>query len=97
MKDGKRYHHIINPRTGYPSDSGLISVSVIAPEGYMADGIDTAILILGAEKGMKLLESKGIDGILVTSDKKILVTEKMKGNVEVLKKEYKMAEIRSGS
>ncbi len=97
MKDGKRYHHIIDPLTGYPSDSGLISVSVIAPEGYMADGIDTAILILGAEKGMKLLESKGIDGILVTSDKKILVTEKMKGNMEVLKKEYKMAETRSGS
>ncbi|MBI5665940.1 MAG: FAD:protein FMN transferase [Nitrospirae bacterium] len=92
IKDGKRYHHIIDPSTGYPSDSGLISVSVIAPEGYMADGIDTAILILGAEKGMKLLESKGLDGILVTADKKVLITKKLKGNIEVLKKNYKKVE-----
>ena len=92
IKDGKRYHHIIDPATGYPSDSGLISVSVIAPEGYVADGIDTAILILGAVKGMKLLESKGLDGILVTSDKKIILTKNMKGNIEVLKKEYNVAE-----
>ena len=91
MKDGKRYHHIIDPATGYPSDSGLISVSVIAPEGYMADGIDTAILILGAEKGMKLLESKGLEGILVTSDKKILLTKKLSGNVEILKHSYNIA------
>ncbi len=92
IKDGKRYHHIIAPATGYPSDSGLISVSVIAPEGYMADGIDTAILILGAEKGMKLLESKGLDGILVTADKKVLITKNMKGDIEVLKKNYKVTE-----
>ena len=92
IKDGKRYHHIIDPVTGFPSDSGLISVSVIAPEGYMADGIDTAILILGAEKGMKLLESMGIDGILVTADKKVLLTGNLKGNVEILNKNYKIAE-----
>lgn len=92
IRDGKRYHHIINPATGYPSESGLISVSVIAPEGYMADGIDTAILILGAEKGMKLLESKGLDGILVTSDRKVLLTKNMRRNIEVLKKNYQIGE-----
>lgn len=90
IRDGKRYHHIIDPLTGYPSDSGLISVSVIAPEGYIADGIDTAILILGAEKGMKLLESKGLDGVLVTADKKILLTKNLKGKIEILKKGYKI-------
>ncbi|MBI4683291.1 MAG: FAD:protein FMN transferase [Nitrospirae bacterium] len=92
IKDGKRYHHIIDPITGYPSDSGLISVSVIAHEGYMADGIDTAILILGAEKGMKLLESMGLDGVLVTADKRILLTKNLTGNVDMLKKNYKVAE-----
>ncbi|MEW6601864.1 MAG: FAD:protein FMN transferase [Nitrospirota bacterium] len=88
FRDGKRYHHIIDPATGYPSDSGLISVSVIAPEGYIADGIDTAILILGAEKGIKLLESKGIDGVLVTSDKRVLITKNLRDKVEILKKGY---------
>ncbi len=91
IKDGKRYHHIIDPATGYPSDSGLISVSVIAPEGYMADGIDTAILILGAEKGMKLLESMGLDGVLVYADKKILITKNLFGKIDILKKEYQSA------
>jgi len=89
IQDGKRYHHIIDPATGYPSDSGLISVSVIAPEGHVADGIDTAILILGAEKGMKLLESKGIDGVLVTADKKVIVTKNLAGNIEILKKGFR--------
>lgn len=91
IKDGKRSHHIIDPATGYPSESGLISVSVIAPEGYVADGIDTAILILGLEKGMKLLESKGLDGILVDSEKRVFITKNLKGKIEILNKEYQLA------
>ncbi len=92
IKDGKRYHHIIDPATGYPSESGLISVSVIAPEGYVADGIDTAILILGLEKGMKLLESKGLDGILVDSEKKVFITKNLRGKIEILNKGYQLVE-----
>lgn len=92
IKEGKRYHHIIDPATGYPSESGLISVSVIAPEGYVADGIDTAILILGLEKGMKLLESKGLDGILVDSEKKVFTTKNLKGKIEILNKGYQLVE-----
>jgi len=91
-KDGKRYHHIVDPKTGYPSESGLISVSVIAPEGYVADGIDTAILILGLEKGMKLLESKGLDGVLVDSEKRVFITGNLKGRIDILNKGYKLAE-----
>ncbi|MBI5098028.1 MAG: FAD:protein FMN transferase [Nitrospirae bacterium] len=91
IKDGKRYHHIIDPVTGYPSESGLISVSVVAPEGYIADGTDTAILILGAEKGMKLLNSKGLDGILVDSQKRVFITKNLKGKIEILNKGYELA------
>lgn len=92
IKDGKRYHHILEPATGYPSESGLISVSIIAPEGYIADGIDTGILILGLAKGMKLLESMGIDGILVDSQKKVFITKNLKGKIEILNKGYKLVE-----
>jgi thiamine biosynthesis lipoprotein len=91
IKNGKRYHHIIDPVTGYPSESGLISVSVVAPEGYIADGADTAILILGAEKGMQLLNSKGLDGILVDSQKRVYITKKLKDRIEVLNKGYELA------
>jgi len=92
MKNGKRYHHIIDPKTGYPSESGLISVSVIAPEGYISDGIDTAVLVLGAEKGMKLLESMNIDGILVDSQKRVFITKGLKGKIEILHEGYQIVE-----
>jgi len=92
IKNGKRYHHIIDPVTGYPSDSGLISVSVIAPEGYIADGIDTAILIMGAEKGMKLLNAKGLDGILVDSQKRVFITKNLKDKLEILHKNYQVTD-----
>jgi thiamine biosynthesis lipoprotein len=92
IKNGKRYHHIIDPVTGYPSESGLVSVSVIAPEGYIADGTDTAILILGADKGMKLLNSKGLDGILVDSQKRVFITKNLKGRIEILNKGYRLTD-----
>ena len=51
---GKRYAHIINPVTGYPA-TGLISVTVIGPSAEMANGFSTSMMVLGAEKGLKLL------------------------------------------
>ncbi len=92
MQDGKRYHHLLDPKTGYPADSGLISVSVIAPEGYLADSLSTAVFILGAEKGMKLLKSRGIEGILVDTNKNIFLTDGLKGEIEILNREYRVSD-----
>ncbi len=84
MKDGKRYHHIIDPRKGY-SASDVISVSVISSDGYMADGLSTGIFVLGREKGIRLLESMGLNGIIVDSNKEIFITEDLKGEVDIEK------------
>ncbi len=80
MEDGKRYHHIIDPRTGYPS-AGAISVSVMAPEGFMADGLSTGIFVLGRDKGMELLKSMGLDGIIVDGSMGVFVTDNLKGKI----------------
>ena len=53
--EGNRYHHILSPATGKPSDSGLISVSVICTNGAVGDALSTAIMVLGAEEGKALI------------------------------------------
>lgn len=58
--DGVSYHHILDGMTGYPADSGIISATIIADNSTVADCLSTAVFVLGAEKGLKLVE--GIDG-----------------------------------
>ena len=63
--DGKRYHHIINPKTGYPVDH-CISVTVIAPDAQTADAFSTAFFVLGPTDGLKLCEKlKDIEALFV--------------------------------
>lgn len=79
--DGKRYHHLLDPKTGYPAE-GTISVSVIAPYGGYTDSFSTAVFILGPEKGMQVLQQMGFDGVLVDKDLKVITTPGLKGKLE---------------
>ncbi len=64
--DGKRYHHIVDPATGYPSESGLVSVTVIAGRSLDADALSTAVFVAGLERGMEILRSfPGVEAVLV--------------------------------
>lgn len=73
--NGKRYHHLINPATGYPADS-CQSVTIIAPTAERADALATGIFVAGAVKGLKILNSlPGCEGLIVRWDGKIFVTE----------------------
>lgn len=85
VQDGKRYHHILNPHTGYPAQSDLLSVTLITDSSLDADAFDTAVFILGLEKGFDLVEKHdGIEAIFITTDKKIYITDGLKGNFELL-------------
>ena len=67
--DGKNYHHLLDPRTGYPYDNGLISVVIICPESVDGDALSTTCFSLGLEKGMELLDStEDAAGIFITED-----------------------------
>ncbi len=73
-ESGKRYHHIFDPSTGYPADSGLISVTVLADNGCASDALSTACFVLGIEKSLPLLEEYGAEAIFITDDNKIITT-----------------------
>ncbi|MGN0486391.1 MAG: FAD:protein FMN transferase [Acutalibacteraceae bacterium] len=67
-KDGRRYHHIIDATTGYPSDSGLISVTVVCQNGLLSDALSTACFILGEKKSRALLEKYDAAAVFIDSE-----------------------------
>ena len=73
--EGRRYHHILDPRTGYPSNNGLISVTIISDNGFLSDALSTACFVLGLEDGMKYAIEKGVEAIFVTKDKEVYITK----------------------
>ena len=76
-QDGKTYHHIIDPATGYPANNGLTSVTIVSDDGTLADGLSTSLFIMGSEKAQKYWKehSDEFDTILVKDDGSILVSE----------------------
>lgn len=85
IKDGKRYHHIIDPRTGFPA-TACRSVTVWARDAFTADAVDDAVFILGAEKGLALVESLDDAGaVIVDARNKVWVSERLKDKLQVLR------------
>lgn len=77
-QDGKRYHHILDPATGYPAESGLISVTIISDSGLLSDVMSTACFVMGLEDGMAYAEEKEVDAVFVTDKKEVYVTSGIK-------------------
>lgn len=70
---GKRYHHILNPRTGYPENGELAGVSVSVPTALDADALSTTLFLLGIEKGCRLLETFPDSGaVFITRNREIV-------------------------
>lgn len=89
IKDGIRYHHIFDPSTGYPSENGVVSVTIISDKSIDGDALSTSMYILGVEKGKKIIEKlDGIDAIFVTEDKNIYVTSGILEDFKLTSKEY---------
>lgn len=84
MKNGQRYHHLLDPDTGEPA-RGARSVTIVSKQAVLADALSTGIFILGPTAGMELVERlAGVDAVMVTADNRVLVSSGLRNRFELL-------------
>ena len=93
IEDGVRYHHIMDPSTGYPAKSGVTGVTVVCDTGLEADALSTACFVLGVEKGSELLKKYNADGLFVDEDHHVYLTDGMKERFSLLQDSYSVEDI----
>jgi len=82
--EGKIYHHILNPKTGFPAETNIKQVTIVTDVSQKADGLSTSVLLLGVQKGIHLVESlDGVEAILITKDHYIYFTEGLRNRYQV--------------
>ena len=87
-QNGTLYHHLLNPKTGYPYDNGLITVTIISDKSVGGDALSTTCFAMGLEDGMKLAESlDDVQAFFVTSDYEIHYTKDFRKKIKVTETE----------
>lgn len=80
-QDGVRYHHVLDPRTGYPARGGLISVSVISEDGALADFLSTALFVAGKKETLRQMDSGDYSVIAVDEALNVYVSQALRGTL----------------
>jgi len=84
LKDGRRYHHILDPSTGEPA-RGTRSVTIVANRAVLADALSAGVFLLGPDAGMKLIERlPDVDGVIVSDRNEVLISSGLRGKVRIV-------------
>ncbi len=94
-ENGKTYHHILDPATGASAESGLLSVTVVCADGAAADGLSTALFVLGAQRGAELWKSGEVpfDALWITENRELIVTAGLASRMEQTNETYGKATV----
>lgn len=93
IENGVKYHHILNPYSGYPVDSDIKSVSIITENSFDGDALSTTVLLMGLEKGLEFIEAtEKTDAIFITKDNEIILTDGAKEIFQLTSEQYSFKE-----
>ena len=89
---GHKYHHILNPKTGYPYENQIAGVTIVSDYSTDGDALSTAVFAMGIEEGLAFVEDlEGVDAIFITLDSKVYVTDGLKDNFTLSNESFTMA------
>lgn len=91
-QDGIRYHHILNPATGFPVWNDVQSVTIVSESSLLADALSTSVFILGKERGLRLLESEAAEGVIISAEDMVYPTSGLADQVSVVVSRYQLAD-----
>ena len=84
IEDGTRYHHILNPKTGYPARNKIISSTIVTDSSFEADALSTILYILGIQEGLNLINQlEGIEALVITKNNKVYLTSQLEDKVKI--------------
>ncbi|WP_346938596.1 FAD:protein FMN transferase [uncultured Clostridium sp.] len=91
--EGKNYHHILSPETGYPYDNNILGVSILSDKSIDGDSLSTTLFALGVDKGLELINSlNGVEAIFITKDHELYLTNGFKEVFTLTNNDYKIKE-----
>ena len=97
-QDGVRYHHILDPATGYPVRNNLTAVSVFSHSATDADALSTACFVLGYERAVTLLsELSGTEALFIFDDNTVRMTDGLKGRITILDSAFRLIDANEGA
>ena len=89
-ENGEKYSHIINPETGYPAKSGILSATIISESGTESDSFSTAVFVMGEDKAKKLWKKEEFEAVIITDDGRMIITEGIENTVTGIDKKYEV-------
>ena len=92
-QDGMRYHHILDTRTGYPSENDLLSVTIITGKSIQADALSTTTFLLGSQKGLIMVEQmEDVEAVFISRNRVITATSGVRDSIKILDGKYSESE-----